>query len=78
MVFVTVHVFRLLVRTCLKVHTICNLTTNVKVEKQDNVTVLGQGQPHITFLLENGDKHDTGKISFNLICFISSLLYLLQ
>ena len=46
-------VCRVLVRSCLNVFTICDLTRNMKIEKQDNVNVLGQGQPHIIFLLQN-------------------------
>ena len=57
-------VCRLLVRSCLKIHTICELTNNIKVEKHENINVIGQGQPQITFLPINVDnKHDNGTTS---------------
>lgn len=59
---------RLLVRSCLKLFTICDLTQNIKVEKQDNVNVLGQGQPHIMFLLQN---HANGTTCFISLTYLS-------
>ena len=63
-VCVCVSLCRLLVRSCLKIHTICELTSNMKVEKHENINVIGQGQPQISFLITNVDnKHDNGMTS---------------
>ena len=53
-------------------HTICELTSNMKVEKHENINVIGQGQPQITFLLSNvDDKHDNGTTTVRIdpLCF---------
>ncbi|XP_065912803.1 DENN domain-containing protein 3-like isoform X2 [Dysidea avara] len=45
---------RLLLRNSLKISTICDLTSNVKVERHEDINVLGVGQPMITFGTEAG------------------------
>ena len=43
-------------------HTICELTKSIKVEKLDNINVIGQGQPQIMFRLTDPDNNGAALI----------------
>ena len=46
-------------------HTICELTRSMKVEKHDNINVIGQGQPQIMFLYTDLDNNGAALIKYH-------------